>query len=621
MALAEAPPAEEPETRFADPAASETSVARPLKPSAPKVHTNPVASPDEMAKVAAVLEMFSRAREARRPLVDQWKHNYRMLRNRYWRTNQRPGWMPSPQIPEIFPIIASLVAWMTDQRFRHEISPASLPHSLFQQIFQKMAEDLEVTLDASWQANREETEWGKTCWDGMIYGTGLTKTGWEPQLAGGLGDAITRRVDPFCFYPDPAATNESDGSYYIEARNMSLEDLDRRYPGAKQLLGESGGITHDLDAAPTQLDPSGSPLTQATSPAAISPATTPSYGQANSGRSTRNRLDTPVVTVLECWVRNYFPMTITDARSGEPIKASADGWRCIVVAGNRVLMDEPAENIWDHNGHPYDRWVPFDLGEFWGFSHVELLSSSQKAINRLLAALQQNVELTGNPILKEGQRGNTARQQITNRPGQRLNTTSVNEVEWMQPPNIQGSMIELLKYHLGRMEAISGINPTLKGGTPPGRPSATVVEASQDAGFTKIRMMLRNLEMALAGAGQKKASLIIEHYTTPRMLSLTGPAGEKTALALRGRHFTVPSDDGAVPLKFQLTVDGGSRRHISKAMREDRLVQLFTLGAVDAETLLTGLEIPNAGEIAAKAAQAQSEQEQQVPGRREKARA
>lgn len=619
MALAEAPPVEQPEGRIPDPAAQETSVYRDITPHAPKIRTGPPTD-DELRKVAAVLEMFSRAREARRPLVNQWRENYRMLRNRYWRTNARPGWMPAPQVPEIFPIIAALVAWMTDQRFRHEISPKSLPHTAFQNYFQQIAKDLEVTLDASWLANREEVEWGKATWDAMIYGTGLVKTGWEPQLAGGLGDAVTRRVDPFCFYPDPAATNEYDGSYFIEARNMSIDDLDRRFPGARALLGEAGNTTHDLDAAPTQLDSQGNPLTSAISPGALDPATSPSYG-APGGPKPR-QIDAPIVTVLECWVRNYFPMTITDARSGEPMKASADGWRCLVVAGNRLLMDEPAENIWDHNGHPYDRAVPFDLGEFWGFSHVELLSSSQKAINRLLAALQQNVELTGNPIWKESQRANTQRQQITNRPGQRVTVGGdTTQVGWENPPQIQPAMIELLRYHLGRMEAIAAISPTMKAGTPSGRPSQGVVEASQDAGFAKIRMMLRSFELALAGAGDKKASLIIEHYTTPRLVSIVGPSGEKTSLALRGRHFTVPSSDGAVPMKYQLTVDAGSRRHTSKAMREDRAVQLFTLGAIDAQTLLEAVEWPNAAENAQKAAQAQAAAEQSVPGRREKARA
>ena len=591
---------------------------RPVKAHAPKVNTS-LPTPDEERIVAGVLEMFSRARNHRRPLINTWRENYRMLRNRYWRTSQRPGWMPSPMVPEIFPIVASIVAWMTDQRFMHTISPASLPHTVFNQMFQAMSDDLETALDASYQSNREENEWGKTVWDGMIYGTGLTKTCWEPALAGGLGDAMTRRVDPFCFYPDPLATNEHDGTYYIEARNMTIDELDRRYPGAKKLLGEQGGVTHELDRAPHQLDTSGDSPVSGISPGAISPVTSPEYGQTTGpGRRT---IDSPMVTVLECWVRNYFPLTITDARSGEPMKASADGWRCIVVAGNRVLMDEPAENIWDHNGHPYDRWVPFDLGEFWGFSHVELLSSSQKAINRLLAALQQNVELTGNPVLKESTNANTARQQLTNRPGQRLNVSTGGQVDWLNPPSLQPAMIELLRYHLGRMEAISGVNPTMKGGTPSGRPSQGVVEASQDAGFARIRMMLRNLEDALAGAGQKKASLIVEHYTTPRLISLVGPTGEKTSMALRGRHFTVPSSDGAVPLKFQLTVDAGSRKQLSRTAREDRLVQLFTLGAIDAQTLLEGIDLPNAGEVAKRAAAAQEAAAQQPPGRREKARA
>jgi hypothetical protein len=137
MALAEAPP-QEPPTGLPDPKGLETSVYRPVKAHAPKVNTS-LPTPDEERIVAGVLEMFSRARNHRRPLINTWRENYRMLRNRYWRTSQRPGWMPSPMVPEIFPIVASIVAWMTDQRFMHTISPASLPHTVFNQMFQAMS--------------------------------------------------------------------------------------------------------------------------------------------------------------------------------------------------------------------------------------------------------------------------------------------------------------------------------------------------------------------------------------------------------------------------------------------------------------------------------------------------
>lgn len=571
---------------------------------------------DDARLVGEVRQLFQRARAHRRPLVQRWNKNYRMLRNKYW-TESRPNWMPSPQIPEIFPIVASMVGWMTDQRFRHEVTPAAMPFSPFSNFMAGLGMDLETVMDSTWHVNKEENEITKMLWDANIYGTGIVKTVWDETLLHGQGDAISRRIDPYTFYPDPAARGIEDANYFIEARTMSVQELDRRFPGSAKYFAD-GGVTEDIDEAPTQLDNT-STFPRA-NPGAISPATSPRYGMPGSSRI--NATEITGVTVLEAWLREHelYEATYTDEDGKEVTDLRVyDTWRVVVVAGNRVLMNEQADDLWHHGSHPYDRYVPHDLGEFWGLSLVEMLSSPQEAINRILGALQQNVELVGNPVFLESTRSGIQRTQLTNKPGTRLTVNDGGKAEWLQPPQVHQMMPELLRYYLQRMEAVSGLSAVTKGGSSGGRQAQGVVDAMREAAFVRIRMALRNLEYTLRDSGYKKAALICENYTTPRIVAIVGPTGNKTSLAIKGRHFYTPGPNGSTPMKFQLLVNAGSAGHTSRKVREDQAVMLFTLGAIDEDALLEALDFPNRQVVAERVKALKSQGMMEPPGARQKA--
>lgn len=594
--------AADPHTALANP--TRVVVRREPRP----FHLSPSPDEAEIKLVNGVLQLFTTAKSHRNVLLPRWNECYRMLTNRHWDISRRADWLPSPQIPEIFPIVRTLVAWQMDSRFRTAVSAAALPHSELASFFTGLAQDLEYTLDASWQANLEEREWNLACWDGMVYGTGFTKTSWEHQLAGGAGDAMARHISPFRMYPDPNATTLDDAEYIVEARDMSLQELDRRFPGAAAAFSQTGGLMVETDDPPSMLDLIGHrPARAYLNPAALSPSTNPNWN-----RPTQNphfpSLDMPRVTVLECWIREHSYVDVIDIHTKQRVRRASDHWRVIVVANNRVLMDEPAENIWTHGGHPYSRYQPFEFNaEFWGVSLVELLISPQKALNRLLAALQHNLELTGNPMWLDSDQ-NIRNMPITNKPGQRVPIDRNDQrTGWLSPPPINQGAQQMVDYLLKRMEAISGITAILKGTQPSGRPSSSVIDSISESSHVGIRAMLRQMEYALRDSFQKKAALVVENYTEPRLISIAGEQGENTYKALRGRHFLIPSSDGAVPLKYQLIVDAGSRHHVSRQMRENRAVQLFAMEMIDEQAALAEIDFPNAKAVADRVAKRKAE--------------
>jgi len=76
-------------------------------------------------------------------------------------------------------------------------------------------------------------------------------------------------------------------------------------------------------------------------------------------------------------------------------------------------------------------------------------------------------------------------------------------------------------------------------------------------------------------------------------MSIVGQDGERSMLALRARHFFVPNEQGASPMKFSLFVRAGSAMPISRAARIAEAETLFAMGALDAQAVLEAHDYPN----------------------------
>lgn len=581
---------------------------RDTAPGATPVNIEAPPSLSDTELVGRLRTLFAQARDQRKPVIQQWRKNHRVMRNRTF-TNAVPAWMPSPEVPEVRPIIASCVAWVTDQRPEFEMAPAAQPFSPFYNFYNSLAVDMKTAMNAAWTAYTWESEVEKVVWDGYQFDIGWLKVCWDPTLAGGLGDVSLKRVDPWTIYPDPSVASIADANYVIEARTMSLQELDRRYPGAAEKFRLNGYI-EDIDNQPRTY--SAASNVPRANPGAIAPNTDSRYGLPGQGRMSVD--DTTGVTLLECWLREH-----TTKKNADGTMAVYDGWRCVAIAGPHVLLNERADDILPFCRHPYVRYCPEDLGEMFGQSMVELLAPSQLAINRLLQALQLGVELTGNPPFVEDTRSGLQRTKITNKPGQRITVNAGAKAEWLTPPQLNPLMPELVKFYIGEMERISGLSSIARGMTPAGRNSTDTLDNVQESGFVRIRLSLRNLEFALREVGELVASMISEFYTEPRMVSIVGANGARTASVFKARHFYVPSEHGAIPMRFQLLVRAGSSLPTSRTARMAEADRLFAMGSLDRRALLEAHDWPNAELVLERIAEAEAKGMFAPPGARQRA--
>ena len=567
--------------------------------------------PRSPALTAEALSLFNHAKEKRRPLLKKWITNYNVVHNKTWSQYRRKG-HPRTEIPEIYPILASIVAWETDQSPTYTITAAMPPSSPYSASYESMAKDLEWILNSNYDALDYSAENAQVLWDGELYGIGYGKNVWDPMLDDGLGNVVVKRCDPFNIYLDPDARSWRDLSYIIETKTCSIDEVRRRFPKAQ--LDE---LNFRLDApnAPTQIDSSGSDAGHRGNPGRL-PTPTADSGTTNTttfggdGSKMSVQVMDREVTLVEVWYRSIAKADLPPATEPDPTPDTPnrhnekDQWHCLIFAGDQVLLHKRANDVFGVNKHPYARYCPLEEGELYGYSLVEQLGPMQVSINRLFASVEQNAWLSGNPILvqKDGRRMN-----ITNRPGEKIEVNDPNQdVRWLTPPSISQQHIDIIDKLIEEMERISGMSAIVRGSTPQGRPSEGVVNTVQDSAFVRIRQRLRNFERYLRDCAMMQAALVTEFYDRERVMSRIGDDGQGSTLQITQSHFYTPGPDGLEPLKYNLTVKAGSSDAIGREARMAMYERMVALGVMQPADFLKLAKVPGWHEIAQNTEQAQA---------------
>jgi hypothetical protein len=107
-------------------------------------------SEDRDRDVMMVRDLFYKARDARRPLMRQWKQWYKTLNNRTWSSALRAGGEPTSEIPQMWPVLASMVAWMTDQRPILSTMAGGSAFSPHNDFYDKLAKDMNAVLESQY---------------------------------------------------------------------------------------------------------------------------------------------------------------------------------------------------------------------------------------------------------------------------------------------------------------------------------------------------------------------------------------------------------------------------------------------------------------------------------------
>ena len=561
---------------------------------------------DDFLLTQKLTNLYTLARDNKKKYQANWRRNYLLTTNRQYALDTQSPWSPNVTDSEIFPILSARIAWMTDQSIIPQVATAALPGDPFANHMQTLGDHLETILDSNLKTQGWDKEILLMLWDAAQFGAGIGKSVWDGGLDEGMGNISFRWVDAWQFYPDPNACSLDDCSYLFEVKKMTIEQIQRNFPDADKDRVRAAVMYGDRSNEMARPELSAGSQYPMAMPGNLPGSTSTTWGLPGQSSRSSDQILAEGVNVYTCWVKEaweeYRPVTdpVGHDDPNEEERIVYDEWRCVVYTGNVVLYDELATDLWQNNRHPYVRYVDEEMGEFWPVPIVSHLAPCQVAINRLLSSLQGNVELVGNPIFLDVENSGLARTAIVNRPGLRLQMKSQTansqgaKPQWLEPPKMQQEVQQLVTFWKQCMENISGLSGVSKGQSPQGRQAQQTVQATQEAGFVRIRSSIRNLERCLSEAYQLLAHLAIQNYDVPRTMAIVGPDGQDSALLLASKHFYSPSIFGKVaPLKFSLLVMAGSSNPTSRQARIAEADALFSLHAIDRRALLAQHNFPH----------------------------
>lgn len=560
-------------------------------------------SPDHKPTIGLVTELFNDAKREKRKKLSAWNRYWRMVRNRTW-SQYRESWLPSPSASEIFPTLSTLVSWMTDQRPRSFVSasPDTLeftkpPNA---ELVKRLTTDMQQVLDSWWIIRGLGSQTQMALWDTFTFGCGILKTGWDSTTEFGKGDVVARRIDPYAILPDPNASSEEECRYLLEVRKVSIYELYARF-GTRADEVEGTGSLEEAEVRPQM----GAGLELVRESLASTGVTGAFPGTSSPGVPARwgplaHRAEdyTKQVLLKECWIRNTRVEEIPVLENGKVSKKRWEipYWQYLAEADG-VILNEDTSNPFEHGELPYIRLPMVEMGDFWSVPLVEHLAQAQVALNRLLAAMQLNAEITGNPIFLEPENSGISRTKILNRPGGRLQHNPAGRPEWMTPPTVSQTVYELVGFWRDEIDRISGISAVARGSSLRRREPAQAVDAVQEASFVRIRAVLRNMEEALRRVASQTVSNVTQFYLEPRTIAKVGPSGQKDYIQLGARHFWYPDlgpgGINLVPLHFDVWMQAGSSLPISRQARAAEIDALYFMGLVPPDVVLDVHDLPD----------------------------
>lgn len=616
----------------------------------------PEPTEEEEKAVKLVNHLFSKSKKHREKFDSKWLDYYKMFRGNQWK-NKRPRYRHAEVVNFIFMHIQSQVPIMTDTRPR----PSFLPQEPQDLEFSTILNDL---FESDWQHGNWLYKVTETIFDAHFYGTGYGSLRWDPDAEFGLGRITHDSEDPFDIYPDPEARDVNDDKwshYIVHAGPRDVEKMRAQYaahPFVNAIKPDLVDFSKRDEKSLAYVRPQFQRQADKRLPAE-------SFGSDPS-------LLTDKVMVFTIHMKPSDIIEEKDEQTDEAgnvtirfiSKKRFPKGRRIVMINNRIFEDGPLE---DPEGRfPFSRLANYhDPRQFFGISEIEPLESPQKIFNKLMSFTLDVLTLAGNPIWLVPTASGVRPGSFHNAPGMQVPYDGKDPPRRVEGVQLQPYIIQMIDRMVAWFNDISGSQDITRGVNPPSVTAAAAIENLQDAAQTRVRQKMRNLDSYLVELGRQYVNLALKYYDTPRIFRLTAKDGSEKFFKMhvepleeelrdpQGQilldengevQYIAKMDDKGDPVRvavvrgfsqdqegnvieeaeekrmlirgnFDVKVNTGTGLPFSKAEKEQRLLQLFDRGIIDAEEVLTQIEFPNAEAVlervkALAEAQAQAAQQE-----------
>jgi len=600
------------------------------------------------------VRLFTQGKQVRKQYDQDWDKWLKWYGGQQWDW-RRPSYKASPSMNVLRPAVQTVLPIMTDASPDFDINPQEPTDYQF-------ADTLNKLVDNWWARRNMQVTLTYNILDCLIFPCGIMKVVWNDELDG-IGDIECTRVDPRNIYIDADATDFTDAKYVIEEKWIGVAELKLKFPDKAQYITGARTTTDPKQKTESK--------TMAGDITLQSPIDQDIPLQSN-GDSDKNTSATAgqlkIVRVLECWVRDETldEMQIEDKQNGgmkSVLKKKYPRGRVITILPDSQVLLQGVDNPYADGKFPYIRFIDTVVsGQFWGEGEISPLIETQKLINKVGSTITDwcNRMTNGVWIVDDDSGVNTA--MLTNQVGLIINKKRGTEVRREAAPNLPSEVFEFYNLLMRLIDQQSGIHDTSRGRTPTGVTAASAIQSLQDADQTRIRLKERNLQASLVQLGYMVVSRMLQFYTTPRVVRITGTQEwpefyevffSREEQQEQGNPYPdqFPNPEEMIPTKkfiantkqyqfspstrqyvavtdwqqtapskgeFDVDVVAGTSLPFMKQRRTNLAFQLFQAQAIDQEALLDAVEFPNKDEILrrmneAKQAAAQAAQAAQAP--------
>lgn len=549
-------------------------------------------TPEEQEIQADIFERYRSAKKYKKNYDKDWDKFYRLYSGAHWDAN-RPDWKSTPVVNFIWSTIETIVPIMTDSSPEWIVAPTEPSDT-------EVSDIMGDILKRIWIKNDMDLKLPIILRNAMTYGTGFAKVWWkEGESEKDLGDVEISIVDPRHIFPSPGATEIQDASYLCYAANIPMSLVESMYPEAKDRL--VGGVwEEDLTVNNTITSQTGSGTSAVIGP--VQSSANSSDGTGSSANTSWPKDDasyrpiqdrSKLVTLIECWHRK-------------------EGRAWLTVCANGIVLRN-AESPFDHNKFPFVAFRDYSLPScFWGMGEIQQLEKLQDFINKRRGQTQDILRITANPPLVADANSGINPKAMTTRPGTIIYKNPGTEVKWLVPPQLPAALFEVQQMDRQDVDAVSGIQDVTQGRKPKGIEAASAINELQEAAQTRLRLKVRNMEGSLRQLGALAIPLVQQNYKEERVIRLVGGDPKNPDFVIINQQIVDKSgtairiNDVSVG-EYDIEIGVGSTLPINKTNLFKEMVDLYKLGAVDAQAVLetSSLSVPQQMKILQRMAQQQ----------------
>jgi hypothetical protein len=578
------------------------------------------------------MKLYAQAKQVRKQYDQDWSKWERWYKGQQYDW-KRPSYRAAAALNILRPTVQTILPILTDTSPSFDIMPQEPTDFQFAEIINEL-------VDSWWQKRNMQVVITYSIHDSLIFPCGVMKCVWNDDLDG-VGDIECTRIDPRNIYVDADATDFTDARYVIEEKWVAISELRMKFPEKRDLIQGGKTSTDPMKALEGNFY-SGqvnlqSPIDQDL------PIETTGNVQYNVSPTSG---DMKLLKVLECWIQSdeLVELQQEDKDGGPPktmLRKKYPRGQVITVLPDSQVLLQVADNPYGDGRFPYVRFVDAVVpGKFWGEGEVSPLIETQKLINKVGSVITDWCSrMTNNVWILDDDSGVNPNQ-ITNQVGLILMKRRGTQVSREAAPPLPPEVFNFYQLLMALADQQSGVHDVTQGRKPTGVTAASAIQEMQDAAQTRIRLKERNLQASLVQLGYMICSRMLQFYTNPRVVRITGQSEwpeffevyfSKTEydsyianhkhyeFAPATRQYTAVNDWtqlGPSKGEFDIQVQAGTSMPFMKQRRSQLAFNLYNANpaAIDQEALLKSVDFPDYQEVMRRMQMQTQGQGQPQPG-------